>query len=104
MRSVGPSSAVYFIVWIFIGNFVLLNLFLAILLDSFNTEKNESDGQLELSKYNKSMKSLKTWKKFAENSNKKGLLKHTYIEKMIERLKAPSSINSDEIPCSNDLF
>ena len=30
--------AVYFISWIFIGNFILLNLFLAILLDSFLVE------------------------------------------------------------------
>ena len=28
-------SALFFISWIFIGNFMLLNLFLAILLDSF---------------------------------------------------------------------
>jgi hypothetical protein len=34
--SVGPAiSAIYFISWIFIGNFMILNLFLAILLDSF---------------------------------------------------------------------
>jgi hypothetical protein len=30
--------AAYFISWIFIGNFILLNLFLAILLDSFLVE------------------------------------------------------------------
>jgi len=43
MRSdVGKAvSAVYFISWIFIGNFVLLNLFLAILLDSFIEEDEE---------------------------------------------------------------
>jgi len=28
-------TAAYFISWIFLGNFMLLNLFLAILLDSF---------------------------------------------------------------------
>lgn len=28
-------SGVYFVMWIFIGNFILLNLFIAILLDSF---------------------------------------------------------------------
>lgn len=33
---VGPwVPAVFYISWIFIGNFILLNLFLAILLDSF---------------------------------------------------------------------
>jgi len=35
--------AVFFISWIFIGNFILLNLFLAILLDSFLAEEEETD-------------------------------------------------------------
>jgi len=36
MRSdVGPFSCLFFIAWIFIGNFVLLQAFLAILLDLF---------------------------------------------------------------------
>jgi hypothetical protein len=38
IRAVGPSAALYFVSWVFLGNFVLLNLFLAILLDSFNQE------------------------------------------------------------------
>ena len=36
-----PLVAVYFISWIFIGNFMLLNLFLAILLDSFTDIEDE---------------------------------------------------------------
>jgi len=35
--SMGNAAAIYFIVWIFLGNFVLLNLFVAILLDSFSS-------------------------------------------------------------------
>lgn len=34
--SIGPSSCLLLISWIILGNFILLNLFLAILLDSFN--------------------------------------------------------------------
>ncbi|CDW88937.1 cation channel family protein [Stylonychia lemnae] len=34
---------IYFVSWIFIGNFILLNLFLAILLDSFLVEEEEED-------------------------------------------------------------
>jgi len=34
--SVGKLSVLYYISWIFIGNIVLLNLFLAVLLDSFS--------------------------------------------------------------------
>ena len=33
----------YLIAWIFIGNFILLNLFLAILLDSFIEEEEEEE-------------------------------------------------------------
>ena len=36
-------TAIYYISWIFIGNFILLNLFLAILIDSFG----EADAELE---------------------------------------------------------
>ena len=35
--------AAFFIVWIFIGNFILLNLFLAILLDAFLVEDDDLD-------------------------------------------------------------
>jgi len=36
-----PLTVLYFISWIFIGNFMLLNLFLAILLDSFTDIEDE---------------------------------------------------------------
>ena len=39
-------TVLYFISWIFIGNFILLNLFLAILLDSF-LEEDEEEGEKE---------------------------------------------------------
>jgi len=38
--------AIFYIVWIFLGNFILLNLFLAILLDSFLSEDDEDDEDL----------------------------------------------------------
>jgi hypothetical protein len=37
----------YFISWIFIGNYILLNLFLAILLDGFLCEDDEEIGDIE---------------------------------------------------------
>ena len=37
-------TAVYYISWIFIGNFILLNLFLAILIDGF-AEADKEDQQ-----------------------------------------------------------
>ena len=35
---------VYYVSWIFIGNFILLNLFLAILLDGFLSEDDGETG------------------------------------------------------------
>lgn len=35
--------SIYYVAWIFLGNFILLNLFLAILLDSF-LEEDEDEG------------------------------------------------------------
>jgi hypothetical protein len=40
--------AIYYIAWIFIGNFILLNLFLAILLDSFLEEEDQSEDDDEV--------------------------------------------------------
>ena len=37
------AISIFYILWIFLGNFILLNLFLAILLDSFLEEDEESD-------------------------------------------------------------
>ena len=40
-------TAVYYISWIFIGNFILLNLFLAILIDSFTAEEDDATASVE---------------------------------------------------------
>jgi hypothetical protein len=39
---------IFYIAWIFLGNFILLNLFLAILLDSFLDESGEEEDQEEI--------------------------------------------------------
>lgn len=41
------AISIFYILWIFLGNFILLNLFLAILLDSFLEEDEESDESSE---------------------------------------------------------
>ena len=38
-------AALYYISWIFIGNFILLNLFLAILIDSFSEASDDLDDE-----------------------------------------------------------
>ena len=53
MKNDSPNKyvvAVYYILWIFIGNFILLNLFLAILLGNFEDPPGKSDEELELEK------------------------------------------------------
>lgn len=40
--------AVYYMTWIFLGNFILLNLFLAILLDSFLEEEEENEDEEDI--------------------------------------------------------
>lgn len=42
---------IYYVSWIFVGNFILLNLFLAILLDGFlceDGEENEDEEEIEI--------------------------------------------------------
>lgn len=41
------APVIYYVSWIFIGNFILLNLFLAILLDGFLSEDDEEAGDEE---------------------------------------------------------
>ena len=36
-------AVIYYMSWIFIGNYILLNLFLAIILDSFLEEDDEEE-------------------------------------------------------------
>jgi|TARA_B110000285_G_scaffold225478_1_gene283782 hypothetical protein len=42
------GNSIYCIVWIFLGNFILLNLFLAILLDSFLEEDDEEMDEADI--------------------------------------------------------
>ena len=50
MRSTGPLSCIYFLLLFILGNYIILNLFLAILLDNFGgggeeEEEEEEDGE-----------------------------------------------------------
>lgn len=47
MRAVGNSAIMYFVVWVVIGNFVLLALFLAILINNFQEEPTQSAEEVE---------------------------------------------------------
>lgn len=41
--SKGPASAFFLVSWVLLGNFILLNLFLAIVLDAFTSEETEEE-------------------------------------------------------------
>lgn len=43
----GPASCIFLIVWVIIGNFIFLNLFLAILIESFSEDKDDSSNSDE---------------------------------------------------------
>ena len=73
MKNDSPNKyvvAVYYILWIFIGNFILLNLFLAILLDSFldGDEVEMDDDEIEMKLKKKRQRAIE--KKKRQNKNK----------------------------------
>jgi len=65
--------AVFYIAWIFIGNFILLNLFLAILLDSFlDEDEGDDDDILEAERAAKQIKQAKIEKEKQRRMKKLG--------------------------------
>lgn len=88
--SAGPWSALYVIMWIVIGNFILLNLFIAILLDSFTVET--ADNNIEtMSKTEKSLYIHRSSTLFHGNDNNKTLRKRE-----IEKMRILEALNNDE--------
>ncbi|KAG2453381.1 hypothetical protein HYH02_001605 [Chlamydomonas schloesseri] len=47
MRGAGNASVLYFMTWVVIGNFILLTLFLAILITSFQSDEDEAAEDVE---------------------------------------------------------
>ena len=43
IRACGPISGIYYVSLFILGNFIVLNLFLAILLDNFSTSKEDKE-------------------------------------------------------------
>ena len=65
--------SIFYIAWIFLGNFILLNLFLAILLDSFLEEEDEEDNEEEIAE-KKRLKAIKKAEKKKRMDAKKILM------------------------------
>lgn len=47
MRAKGTAAILYFMVWVVIGNFILLTLFLAILITNFQNEPEPTEEEME---------------------------------------------------------
>ena len=80
----------YFISWIFLGNFILLNLFLAILLDSFLEEGEEEDiDEIEHQKFLKRQRKEKKMKRLNKN---KIIMGENNERKLAKKKDGPSNL------------
>ena len=68
--SIGPASCLLLIFWIILGNFILLNLFLAILLDSFNqNDEDSTDRGLDRRVSSKIQKKIDDLEKYVDSES-----------------------------------
>ena len=68
--SIGPASCLLLVFWIILGNFILLNLFLAILLDSFNqNEEDPVEGGRERRVNSKIQKKIEDLEKYVDSES-----------------------------------
>ena len=88
--------AIYYIVWIFLGNFILLNLFLAILLDSFVEEDEQSEMSEEMQAKLELEKQERKDKREADRMQKikrlgQSMFKSGNVAMLIQREKKPKA-------------
>lgn len=79
------GTCILYIVWIFIGNFILLNLFLAILLDSF---LEGDEGEINEDEVAQAMREKKERK--LEKQKRKSTNKVRMDMREIKKMKNPS--------------
>jgi hypothetical protein len=51
-------TIIYLVVWIFLGNYILFNLFISVLLDSFDENNEDEDEEEELDAYQRKIKNM----------------------------------------------
>ena len=93
--------AVYYISWIFLGNFILLNLFLAILLDSFLEQDDEEldDAEIAHQLQLKRQRQLDKEKRMGVNKVAMG---ENNERKIAKRANQPSKLYFGEKPESEE--
>eukprot|EP00347_Sterkiella_histriomuscorum_P003601 403363663 len=86
--------AIYYTTWIFMGNFILLNLFLAILLDSFIEEEEDKENQEFLDQEKHKAKTIQSKNQF-QKSQKNLAIKAKQIQQNKARRKSVLKIFSE---------
>lgn len=104
MRSelVGPfPPVVYYVSWIFVGNWILLNLFLAILLEGFVSEDDEEEGDLEeMERIAKAERKVKIEKEKTRRLKKMGasiIPKSTIVQEWRDQKKMNEDQDVDDV-------
>lgn len=90
----------YFISWIFLGNFILLNLFLAILLDSFLEEGEEED--LDEIENQKRLKRIRREEKMKRINRNKIIMGENNERKLAKKKNQPSNLYFGQRPDSDE--
>ena len=103
--SAGPFSSLFLIVWVFFGNFVLLNLFLAILLDSFNNvdEEDEENTSVDTSTTQFTQKKSILGSTAQKKEKKRQEQKFKLMEDLVNQKSENSLSSGEERPQQNNL-
>lgn len=97
IRSRGPAGALFFIIWIIIGNFVILNLILAILIQRFKKAPDDFSITLEENSVHNPKKKKKRYTRISRKKiNKK--------QKIIENLREISEMDEEDVTNIEQLF
>lgn len=92
-------AAIYFVIWVFFGNFVLMNLFLAIMLNGFSEAEDDFETQaLNIAEDS----SASSWSRQSSSVGGRRKRKLNNLLRQIEALKAEDSLDSVSVSASAD--
>lgn len=91
----GPFSALYVIIWIILGNFILLNLMIAILLDSFIEQSSELEKTLTIVPEKSALKRSRSL--FNQNTEKLARKKEQEKLRILDAIHSNQSTKIEDI-------
>lgn len=105
-KSVSSLSFIYLLIWIMIGNFVLFNLFLSVLLDSFNNEAEDDESILLTSNSNSDNSYPELFKKYEILDAEENIIinKKKLKNKNKKKLDEESQSDSEEENINNIMY